>query len=107
LIRCIHPPSQLVNNSGTTWGAPLTNVPEEKGWDRVLGTNVKAVFYLTAGLASLLEKNATATSPGRVVNITSVAGIDPKAEDTGLSVAGVGKWCILVARPRNNCGGLT
>lgn len=41
--------SQLVNNSGTTWGAPLTDFPDEKGWDRVLATNVKAIFYLTAG----------------------------------------------------------
>ena len=81
---------QLVNNAGTTWGAPLTEFPENKGWDRVLATNIKAVFYLSAGLASLLERNATATDPGRVVNITSVAGLDPKAEGTGLSGPGVG-----------------
>lgn len=88
---------QLVNNSGTTWGAPLTDFPEDKGWDRVLSTNVKAIFWLTAGLATLLEKNATPTNPGRVVNITSVAGIDPKAEGTGLSGPGVGEWRCVVA----------
>ncbi|KAL8284119.1 hypothetical protein RQP46_004868 [Phenoliferia psychrophenolica] len=35
----------LVNNSGTTWGAPYDDFPEASGWDRVLSTNVKAIFY--------------------------------------------------------------
>lgn len=35
----------LVNNSGTTWGAKWEDFPEDKGWDRILGTNVKALFY--------------------------------------------------------------
>ena len=34
----------LVNNSGTTWGAPYDNFPEQ-GWRRVLATNVEAIFY--------------------------------------------------------------
>lgn len=84
----------LVNNSGTTWGAPLTDFPEKQGWDRVMATNVKAIFYTSAGLAELLEKRATSTDPGRIVNITSVAGISPLAEGTGLSAGGVGE-CFL------------
>lgn len=35
----------LVNNSGATWGAPLDNVPEQKGWDNVMAVNLKSVFY--------------------------------------------------------------
>jgi len=35
----------LVNNSGVAWGAPLDNVPEQKGWDNVMAVNVKSVFY--------------------------------------------------------------
>ena len=37
----------LVNNSGLTWGGPLTDFPEEKGWDRVFDLNVKSQFYMT------------------------------------------------------------
>ena len=35
----------MVNNSGVTWGAPFDNFPEKEGWDRVLGVNVKSIFY--------------------------------------------------------------
>lgn len=37
----------LVNNSGLTWGAPMDDFPEEKGWDKVFDLNVKSNFYLT------------------------------------------------------------
>ncbi|SGY31524.1 BQ5605_C002g01237 [Microbotryum silenes-dioicae] len=77
----------LVNNSGTTWGAPLLDFPEKEGWDRILATNVKAIYWLSAHLSPLLAKEATATMPGRIVNITSVAGLSPIAEGTGLSDA--------------------
>lgn len=61
-------------------------------------TEVRTNFLVTGvtGLASLLEKNATSTNPGRVVNITSVAGLDPKAEGTGLSGPGVGESAARV-----------
>lgn len=39
----------VVSNSGSTWGDLLTEFPEKQGWDRVLATNVKAFFYVTAG----------------------------------------------------------
>jgi NAD(P)-dependent dehydrogenase (short-subunit alcohol dehydrogenase family) len=35
----------LVNNSGTSWGAPFLDFPEEKGWDNVFNVNVKSIFY--------------------------------------------------------------
>lgn len=35
----------LVNNSGTTWGAPFDAVPEGKGWDNIMAVNVKSIFY--------------------------------------------------------------
>lgn len=37
----------LVNNAGLTWGAPMDNFPEEKGWDKTFHMNVKSQFYLT------------------------------------------------------------
>ena len=47
----------LVNNAGVAWGAPLEDFPEV-GWDKVMDTNVKGVFFLTQKLLPLLEQNA-------------------------------------------------
>ncbi|KAJ8508182.1 hypothetical protein ONZ45_g9537 [Pleurotus djamor] len=81
----------LVNNSGITWGAPFNDFPEEKGWDNIFHVNVKSIFYMTAGLADLLEKNASNVDPGRVINISSVAGIEAESEGA-LSADGNGVW---------------
>jgi len=65
----------LVNNAGATWGAPLEEFPEA-GWDKVMDTNVKGVFFLTQRLLPLLESGATSEDPARVINIGSVDGIE-------------------------------
>jgi 2-deoxy-D-gluconate 3-dehydrogenase len=64
----------LVNNAGVAWGAPLDEFPES-GWDKVMDTNVKGVFFLTQKLLPLLRKAGTAENPARVINIGSVDGI--------------------------------
>ncbi|KAJ2929857.1 hypothetical protein H1R20_g7230, partial [Candolleomyces eurysporus] len=81
----------LVNNSGITWGGPYENFPEEKGWDNVFAVNVKSIFYMTAGLTELLAKDSTNADPGRVINISSTASVDPSAEGH-LSADGNGTW---------------
>lgn len=64
----------LVNNAGATWGAPLEDYPDA-AWDKVLATNVKAVFDLSVALLPQLRAAASAHDPGRVVNIGSIDGI--------------------------------
>ena len=64
----------LVNNAGVSWGAPLDEFPEI-GWDKVMDTNVKGVFFLIQRLLPLLESGATAEEPARVINIGSIDGI--------------------------------
>jgi NAD(P)-dependent dehydrogenase (short-subunit alcohol dehydrogenase family) len=64
----------LVNNAGASWGAPLAEFPEF-GWDKVMDTNVKGVFFLTQRLLPQLEAAAAAGSPARVINIGSIDGI--------------------------------
>ena len=64
----------LVNNAGTAWGAPLDEFPES-GWDKVMATNVKGIFFLTQQLLPLLRASATHEDPARVINIGSVDGI--------------------------------
>ncbi|KAF7314971.1 hypothetical protein MIND_00011200 [Mycena indigotica] len=100
----------LVNNSGITWGGPFENFPEEKGWDNVYAVNVKSIFYMTAGcvlalltshckrsqclvsrLSDYLTKAGTPTDPARVINVSSIASVDPFSEGA-LSDAGNGTW---------------
>jgi 2-deoxy-D-gluconate 3-dehydrogenase len=64
----------LVNNAGATWGEPLEVFPE-KGWDKVMDTNVKGVFFLTQKLLPLLREAASAEDPARVINVGSIDGI--------------------------------
>ncbi|MGH9081307.1 MAG: SDR family oxidoreductase [Acidimicrobiales bacterium] len=71
----------LINNAGVSWGAPLDEFPEI-GWDKVMDTNVKAVFFLTQRLLPLLEADATADDPSRVINVGSVDGIKTPVFDT-------------------------
>jgi NAD(P)-dependent dehydrogenase (short-subunit alcohol dehydrogenase family) len=64
----------LVNNAGATWGAALGEYPEQ-GWDKVMDTNVKSVFFLTQALLPLLKQAATAQQPSKVINIGSMDGL--------------------------------
>ncbi|KAF4578313.1 hypothetical protein EYR40_001525 [Pleurotus pulmonarius] len=91
----------LVNNSGITWGAPFDNFPEAKGWDNIFAVNVKSIFYMTSGLADLLEKDSTNVDPARVINISSVAGIEAESEGS-LSDAGNGVWSYNTSKAAVN-----
>jgi 2-deoxy-D-gluconate 3-dehydrogenase len=71
----------LVNNAGASWGAPIEEFPEV-GWDKVMDTNVKGVFFLTQRLLPMLEAAATPDDPARVINIGSVDGIRTPTFDT-------------------------
>ena len=64
----------LVNNAGASWGEPIDEY-SEKGWDKVMDTNVKGVFSLTQKLLPLLRSSGTAEDPSRVINIGSIDGI--------------------------------
>ena len=65
----------LVNNAGAAWGEPYENF-SEKGWDKVMDTNVKSMFFLTRDLTPALGKNASDDEPARVINIGSIDGIN-------------------------------
>ncbi|KAL5518437.1 hypothetical protein ACEPAH_119 [Sanghuangporus vaninii] len=92
----------LVNNSGVAWGAPYDDFPEKEGWDRVLAVNVKSIFYMTQGLTDFLAKDATSFDPGRVINISSTAALDPHAEDTSLANKGNGLWSYNTSKAAAN-----
>ncbi|MBV9990004.1 MAG: SDR family oxidoreductase [Alphaproteobacteria bacterium] len=64
----------LINNAGAAWAEPIDQY-SEKGWDKLMAVNLKAVFLLTQALLPLLRKAATADDLARVVNIGSIDGI--------------------------------
>ncbi|RDX42167.1 NAD-P-binding protein [Lentinus brumalis] len=92
----------LVNNSGASWGAPYDNVPEKEGWDKILSLNVKSVFYMTAALTPLLEKDATSFDPGRVINISSVASFLTTAVGSKVAGDGNGLWSYNTSKAALN-----
>ncbi len=96
----------LVNNAGANWGAPLADYPDA-AWDKVLALNVKAIFFLTREVLSLLEASASADDPARVINIGSVDGLHVPVLETyaySTSKAAVHHLTRVLARqmaPRN------
>ena len=63
----------LVNNAGAVAPGALETIREDD-WDRVVDTNLKAVFFMTQKLAPCLARASTADWPSSVINIGSFAG---------------------------------
>ncbi|KAG6375809.1 NAD(P)-binding protein [Boletus reticuloceps] len=93
----------LVNNSGASWGAPFDAFPEDKGWDNIMALNVKSIFYYDVylRLSSWLAKDATATDPAHVVNISSTASVSAHSESL-LSADGNGTYSYNVSKAAVN-----
>ncbi|KAF2112531.1 3-oxoacyl-reductase [Lophiotrema nucula] len=72
----------LINNTGATWGDDYYDFPEH-AWDKLMALNVKSIYYMTVGLEPLLLKGASPDTPGRVINIASMAGIQTQDVTTG------------------------
>lgn len=64
----------LVNNAGVAWGEPFESFPES-GWDKVMDVNVKAPFFLTQSLHTLLKAGGSHEQPAKVINIGSIDGM--------------------------------
>jgi NAD(P)-dependent dehydrogenase (short-subunit alcohol dehydrogenase family) len=63
----------LVNNAGIYPFGGIANTTETQ-WDETLAVNLKAPFLLIQGIAPLMAKNPEG---GRIVNISSTAGLLP------------------------------
>ncbi|WP_423801532.1 SDR family oxidoreductase [Neobacillus sp. SAB-20_R2A] len=60
----------LVNNSGTSWGAPALEMPADK-WDKVMDINLKAVFLFSQAVGKIMVEQRS----GKIINIASIAGM--------------------------------
>ncbi|MGP7816302.1 SDR family oxidoreductase [Niallia sp. 01092] len=57
----------LINNSGTSWMAPILDYPEDR-WDKVIDTNVKGTFLFSQSAAKKMIEHRS----GKIINISSV-----------------------------------
>ncbi|MDQ0190287.1 SDR family oxidoreductase [Alicyclobacillus cycloheptanicus] len=60
----------LVNNSGTSWGAPALEMPYD-AWMKVIQTNLTGTFLMSQAVAKHMKEQGG----GKIVNIASVAGL--------------------------------
>jgi 2-deoxy-D-gluconate 3-dehydrogenase len=84
----------LVNNAGIAWNAPAERVTEEQ-WDATLETNLKGAFFC----AQAVGRRMLARGRGRIVNVTSQAGIVALSDHAayGASKAGLGMLTKVLA----------
>jgi 3-oxoacyl-[acyl-carrier protein] reductase len=75
----------LVNNAGTTRDGLLAAMTEED-WDAVIAQDLKSVFNMSRAVLRQMIKQRY----GRIVNLTSVAGIVGNAGQTNYSAAKAG-----------------
>ena len=69
--RELGPVTLLVNNSGTSWGAPAAEMPTA-AWQKVLDTNATGSFLCARAVGRrLIERGGG----GAILNIASVAGL--------------------------------
>ncbi|MFL6672466.1 MAG: SDR family oxidoreductase [Massilia sp.] len=73
----------LVNNAGASWGAPAEDYPLE-AWDKVMDLNVRSIFLVAqaVGKLSMIPRRY-----GRIVNISSIAGLAGNPPGTMQTVA--------------------
>ena len=72
----------LVNNAGTSWGAPAEDYPLE-GWQKVIDVNLTGLFLFT----QLAGRTMIAQGRGKIVNIASVAAFGGAAPELMDAVA--------------------
>ena len=61
----------LVNNAGTSWGAPAEDHPLD-AWDKVFDLNVRGLFLLSQQIG---KRSMIPNRHGRIINIASIAGL--------------------------------
>jgi len=75
----------LVNNAGITRDGLLMRMAEED-WDMVLNTNLRSVFTITkAAIRPMMGQRS-----GKIINITSIAGVTGNAGQTNYSASKAG-----------------
>ncbi len=61
----------LINNAGTTWGAPAEDYPDD-AWRKVMDLNVNGLFFLTREIG---KRCMVPRRSGKIINIASIGGL--------------------------------
>ncbi len=69
--RVLGPVDLLVNNSGTSWGAPAAEMPLE-AWRKVMDVNAAGTFLCAREVGRRLIARG---APGAILNVASIAGL--------------------------------
>src|ERR1700730_3392832 len=78
----------LINNAGTSWGAPVEEMRLEH-WNKVIETNLTGTFLFAQAVGKCLVNQGK----GKIINIASVAGIHgapPQFQAIGYHASKVG-----------------
>src|SRR5579871_5165388 len=73
----------LVNNAGTSWGAPALDFPLD-GWRKVIDVNLTGLFLFTQAVGRVLREQGEG---GKVINVASVAAFKGAPEGAMDAVA--------------------
>ena len=73
----------LINNAGTTWGAPAEDYPLE-AWDKVFNLNMRGQFLLTQQIG---KRAMIPQGYGRILNIASISGLQGVMPDVMTAIA--------------------
>jgi gluconate 5-dehydrogenase len=73
----------LINNAGTTWGAPAEDYPVE-AWDKVFNLNMRGQFLLTQQIG---KRAMIPQGYGRILNISSISGLQGVMPDVMQAIA--------------------
>jgi NAD(P)-dependent dehydrogenase (short-subunit alcohol dehydrogenase family) len=81
----------LVNNAGTSWGAPAEEHPAD-AWRKVMGLNLDATFFLSQAVARrcMIPRRA-----GKIVNVASVAGLTGNTPDVHTAAYNASKGAVV------------
>lgn len=81
----------LVNNAGTSWGAPAEEHPAD-AWRKVMALNLDATFFLTQAIARrcMIPRRA-----GKIVNVASVAGLTGNTPDVHTAAYNASKGAVV------------